>query len=250
MKESVERLRDTVVHLVMDFRLDYIEHQLKVLQDRLKKALAIGISTEEMKQMMEEIKTGRPCATPWHASWAAISYSFAPRRYAGSRPIALAPHALYCHTLYNNKERNNQMIIDKLKDLLQPANAAESEKANETPRLDQKALCQLLETTLASIGCTPTWEDERDQSRVASYEYQGGNFLVRIAKDDTFLRLCYPIFLSVDKELVELVREICNQVNLASIGLRAVYTFDEDHLHVNVHFFDNLYLEPRGPRKC
>ena len=56
MKESVERLRDTVVHLVMDFRLDYIEHQLKVLQDRLKKALAIGISTEEMKQMMEEIK--------------------------------------------------------------------------------------------------------------------------------------------------------------------------------------------------
>ena len=38
MKESVERLRDTVVHLVMDFRLDYIEHQLKVLQDRLKKA--------------------------------------------------------------------------------------------------------------------------------------------------------------------------------------------------------------------
>ena len=136
------------------------------------------------------------------------------------------------------------MIIDKLKDLLQPANAAESEKANEAPRLDQKALCQLLETTLASIGCTPTWEDERDQSRVASYEYQGGNFLVRIAKDDTFLRLCYPIFLSVDKELVELVREICNQVNLASIGLRAVYTFDEDHLHVNVHFFDNLYLEP------
>lgn len=86
------------------------------------------------------------------------------------------------------------MIIDKLKDLLQPANAAESEKANEAPRLDQKALCQLLETTLASIGCTPTWEDERDQSRVASYEYQGGNFLVRIAKDDTFLRLCYPIF--------------------------------------------------------
>ena len=136
------------------------------------------------------------------------------------------------------------MIIDKLKDLLQPANAAESEKANEAPRLDQKALCQLLETTLANIGCTLTWEDERDQSRVASYEYQGGNFLVRIAKDDTCLRLCYPIFLSVDKELVALVREICNQVNLASIGLRAVYTFDEDHLHVNVHFFDNLYLEP------
>lgn len=142
------------------------------------------------------------------------------------------------------------MIIDKLKDLLQPANAAESEKANEAPRLDQKALCQLLETTLASIGCTPTWEDERDQSCVASYEYQGGNFLVRIAKDDTFLRLCYPIFLSVDKELVELVREICNQVNLASIGLRAVYTFDEDHLHVNVHFFDTSTSNPHGPREC
>lgn len=107
------------------------------------------------------------------------------------------------------------MIIDKLKDLLQPANAAESEKANEAPRLDQKALCQLLETTLASIGCTPTWEDERDQSRVASYEYQGGNFLVRIAKDDTFLRLCYPIFLSVDKELVELVREISKYPDLS-----------------------------------
>lgn len=136
------------------------------------------------------------------------------------------------------------MIIDKLKDLLQPANAADNEKEKEAPRLDQKALCQLLETTLASIGCTPTWEDERDQSRVASYEYQGGNFLVRIAKDDTFLRLCYPIFLSVDKELVALVREICNQVNLASVGLRAVYTFDNDHLSVNVHFFDNLYLEP------
>ena len=61
------------------------------------------------------------------------------------------------------------MIIDKLKDLLQPANAAESEKANEAPRLDQKELCQLLETTLASIGCTPTWEDERDQSRICRF---------------------------------------------------------------------------------
>ena len=56
VKESEEKLRDSVCHLVMDFRLDYVEHHLKELQVRLAKSLSLGISTEEMRQMMGEIK--------------------------------------------------------------------------------------------------------------------------------------------------------------------------------------------------
>lgn len=56
VKESEEKLRDSVCHLVMDFRLDYVEHHLKELQAHLAKSLSLGVSTDEMRQMMGEIK--------------------------------------------------------------------------------------------------------------------------------------------------------------------------------------------------
>ena len=56
IKESEERLRELVTHLVLDFRLSYVKTQLKQLQDQLKQALAVGMSTEEMFQLMQKIK--------------------------------------------------------------------------------------------------------------------------------------------------------------------------------------------------
>lgn len=56
LKESEERLRDNVAHLILDFRLDYVEHHLKELQARLRQATADGVGTEEMLCIMAEIK--------------------------------------------------------------------------------------------------------------------------------------------------------------------------------------------------
>lgn len=55
VKESEEKLRDSVCHLVMDFRLDYVEHHLKELRAHLAKSLSLGVSADEMRQMMGEI---------------------------------------------------------------------------------------------------------------------------------------------------------------------------------------------------
>lgn len=56
IKESEERLRELVTHLVLDFRLSYVKTQLKQLQDQLKQALAVGMSTDEMFKVMQKIK--------------------------------------------------------------------------------------------------------------------------------------------------------------------------------------------------
>lgn len=131
------------------------------------------------------------------------------------------------------------MIIDKLKALLQPAKAKE-----EVPFLDQEALCRLVDTTLRGMGCTPKWAEEEDKSRVADFEFQSGSFVVRVTHDDPVLRLCFPILMTLDKEHIDLVREVCNQVNIGSNGLRAFYSFNSNHKCVNIHFFENLLLDP------
>lgn len=54
LKESEERLRDTVRHLIMDFRLDYAEQRLKEQEERLKK-LSSDSTEEENPEREKEL---------------------------------------------------------------------------------------------------------------------------------------------------------------------------------------------------
>ena len=52
VKESEEDLRDRIMHLILDYRMDYVEHHLKELQTNLLQEKDL----EKTMNMMKEIK--------------------------------------------------------------------------------------------------------------------------------------------------------------------------------------------------
>ena len=52
-KEKEEELRQRTVHLLLDFRLDYVEHRLKTLQSEIAQA---ANEPDKMMQLMGEFK--------------------------------------------------------------------------------------------------------------------------------------------------------------------------------------------------
>lgn len=131
------------------------------------------------------------------------------------------------------------MMIDKLKQLLRPSKGYGF--------LGQDANCQLIENALRSMGCTIDWVNDDDGSRVGSYEFQGGHFLINVPKSCASVRVGFPCFYSVNLDLLDLVRQVCNDVNLRSDGLRVVYGFDSNQNELDLHFCENLLLdEERG----
>ena len=53
MKETVETLRQRVVHLILDFRMDYVEQKLKDLQKEIAQAVS---DHDRMMKLLEEFK--------------------------------------------------------------------------------------------------------------------------------------------------------------------------------------------------
>lgn len=130
------------------------------------------------------------------------------------------------------------MLIDKLKHLLK------SDK--EYGVLSQTDNCQLIDNILRGVGCTVNWEEE-EGDKVASFAFQGGNFYITVPKSCAAVRMWFPSFYSAGIDFLNLVREVCNQVNSRSDGLRVVYTYDAKQNTVDLHFLENLLLdEERG----
>ena len=55
LKKNENRLRDSVIHLILDFRKDFIEHHLKELQARL----PLETEPERILELMNDIKRMR-----------------------------------------------------------------------------------------------------------------------------------------------------------------------------------------------
>lgn len=130
------------------------------------------------------------------------------------------------------------MMIDKLKQLLRPSKGYGF--------LGQDANCQLIEDALHSMGCTVKWEND-EENKVGSYEFQGGRFVVNVPKSCASVHVAFPCFYSVNLDLLDLVRQVCNDVNIRSDGLRVIYGFDANQNEIDLHFCENLLLdEERG----
>ena len=53
MKETAETLRQRVIHLILDFRMDYVEQKLKDLQKEIAQAVS---DHDRMMKLLEEFK--------------------------------------------------------------------------------------------------------------------------------------------------------------------------------------------------
>ena len=127
------------------------------------------------------------------------------------------------------------MILDKLKKLRKPTKTQGF--------LDQEANCRLLDSTLRSLNCEVQWHED-DGTKVGSYTFQDGSFLLYVPKSVPFVRLCFPLFSSESLDLLDLVRQVCNKINVQTQGTRLVYTLDGEHYEVHVHALDNFVLDP------
>ena len=69
LKEREGSLRQYVLHLVLDLRMDIVEKRLKELKAEMRQ---VGSDMARIKALMEEFKETRNCATPSPNSWATI----------------------------------------------------------------------------------------------------------------------------------------------------------------------------------
>lgn len=100
--------------------------------------------------------------------------------------------------------------------------------------LDVKSKEHLIDKTLRSLSCEPIWEDEGND-RKARFDYQNGHFLLRIERGKTFVNLSYLFFFSTSMENLQLVRSLCNQVNMNSEQERIVYSLNEEKNEIDLH---------------
>lgn len=127
------------------------------------------------------------------------------------------------------------MILDKLKKLRKPA--------KKQGFLTQEANRQLLDRTLRNLNCEVEWSED-DDDKVASYTFQDGSFLLTVPKSVPSVRLWFPLFSAESIDLLDLVRQVCNKINLQTRGTRLVYTLDGEHYEVHVHALANFVLDP------
>lgn len=132
-------------------------------------------------------------------------------------------------------EYTETMILDKLKKLRKPA--------KEQDFLSQEANCHLLDSTLRSLNCEVEWRDD-DDTKVGSYTFQDGSFLLYVPKSVPVVRLCFPLFSSESIDLLDLVQQVCNKINIQTQGTRLVYTLDGEHYEAHVHALANFVLDP------
>lgn len=100
---------------------------------------------------------------------------------------------------------------------------------------------RLLTSVMRQLNSKVDWSQEKDDW-VGRYTYQGGHFVVRVAKDSPYLSLGYLFFFEAPLGDVELVRIISNQANLNTQECRIIYSLDQQEGKVNVHLFASLAL--------
>lgn len=125
------------------------------------------------------------------------------------------------------------MIIDKIHRLFS------SPKGNG--RLSTEQIRQNISTALKSLNCKYTWEQDGDAS-LARFDFQSGHFSLRLEKDNPFARLAYPYFCETKLDNIDLVRQLCNRLNIEARVVNFIYTIDEKDNSVGIHIVAELLL--------
>lgn len=108
-------------------------------------------------------------------------------------------------------------------------------------RRKQQSATRDFEKFLKDNNCTYTI-DKDDTSTTIPFEFQAGQFIASIRKQDDCVEVTYPCMATAPMSQLELVRSRCNERNNANILFKFTYSLDHEENEVNVHlsFFNNV----------
>lgn len=101
----------------------------------------------------------------------------------------------------------------------------------------QKA--SIVKDALRLLNCEGKWKTEKE-SRNVTYEYQNGNFRIRIEDQKMFVELGYFFCFSTEMENLQTVRHLCNLCNLSAETCRFYYTVDAEKNKIYAHITASL----------
>ena len=97
------------------------------------------------------------------------------------------------------------------------------------------------ENFLKANNCAYTVNKEDNDSTIFNFEFQAGQFIAAIRKQDDSIEVTYPCIATASMIHLPLVRSKCNDRNNSNILFKYSYTIDNEEGEVNVHmsFFNN-----------
>jgi len=107
-------------------------------------------------------------------------------------------------------------------------------------RKKNQSMASTLEAILKANNCV--YEIEKDEkSTVLHFEFQAGEFVATIRKQDDCVEIVFPNMASVPLHQLELVRTKCNERNTSNMLFKYYYTLNHKSNKVDVHmsFFNN-----------
>ncbi len=100
-----------------------------------------------------------------------------------------------------------------------------------------------LEQFLKDNHCSYTVNHEDNGTTVYPFEFQAGNFIAAVRKDDDCFEVTFPTFYSAPMTQLPMVRSKCNDHNYNNMLFKFTYSIDKESGEVNVHlsFFNNHF---------
>lgn len=98
-----------------------------------------------------------------------------------------------------------------------------------------------LSRALHRLACKVTWEKIKDDI-VARFEFQSGNFAVRLTKESQFGSILYLFVFDATSDALDTVRRVCNQCNANSEIQRMTYNIDENDGSIHVHIMAGMRM--------
>lgn len=100
------------------------------------------------------------------------------------------------------------------------------------------------EQFLKANNCTYTISKEDNDTTFINFEFQAGQFVASIRKQDDCIEVTYPCMATVPMIQLPLVRSKCNDRNNSNILFKFSYSIDNEEGEVNVHmsFFNNQVI--------
>lgn len=101
---------------------------------------------------------------------------------------------------------------------------------------------EILDKTLIEINCKPTWTQEK-QIKKASFDYQGGHFLIIIDKNTPFAKIFYMAFHETEITQIEITRRLCNQANILADNAIVIYSIEPEENKVQTSIVSKINIQ-------
>jgi hypothetical protein len=107
---------------------------------------------------------------------------------------------------------------------------------------------KLLFRILKELNCKPKIEIEKEKKEtVISFEFQGGHFRINVSSETPYVKLAFLFIFEASFDNLDLIRYLCNQLNINVQISKFVYSTDVDTNCVHVHLFIEIPLMKEIP---